>query len=371
MKNVLLLSNASENSPSIRYRLLFPLTILVTRKQLSYRFLSFFSLKTERVLNSDKQFLKILFSLKDAVCFFVRFLYTVLTQRADVVFIKNYIFPFGGAWIEKIAYCLIGRNKMLYYDIDDAIYLNQTRSQNKLFSKLRDASAKVEFWARNADKILVPNQIIKQDLVSKYSLNKVFVEFLACPYEKQYFLNKEELISCKENGKLIFIWLGSPHTQDNLTIFDDFFKRLPQFVQNAEIVIMGANASFQPYRKLAHVRFVAWTPENERDYMRKAHFGLNPLTDDVFESRKSAFKVIQYYRAGILPIVSDVGINKKLIQKYGGIWVENVQSMDDIFNYVVEMRGKHLCEAQMIFDQTQELSVEHNAKIFVEMFKHE
>ena len=360
MKSIVLFSNASEKSPSIRYRMLYPLEQLKKNLKLEYQYVSFFSQKTESILSSTNQVKKILFALLDVLKFLVKI--TKVSKHSNII-IKNYIFPFGGGEIEKIFLSCFSP-RQIYYDIDDAIYLNQTRKQNEIFRKFRNSSSKVQFWVKKADKIFVSNEIIIKDLMELYAIPKErFVEFLSCPYKNQYFNKSNEISKYKINDEIRILWLGSPHTQNNLYIFDEFFKKVPKYIPNVKVILMGTSDDFSKYDQLKHIEVIEWTLENEREEMRKAHFGLNPLINEDFEKRKSAFKVIQYYRAGIIPIVSDVGINDNLICKYGGFCYKESDTYLSICRFISKMRENYLDISISLYENTEELSMERNAEI--------
>lgn len=359
LKKVLVISNTSSNSPAVRYRLLYPLEKLQDESVISYKYLHFYSKRTEKVLNTNNQIKKIIYSLADLICFFFK-ISTIINSRYDCIIIKNYIFPFGGKLPEKIIQSFFKTSKILY-DIDDAIYLNKTRKENLIFSRLRNAYQKIDFWTHVATNIFVSNDIIREDLNNFFKIpgNKC-IQFLSCPYENQYFQKCTEISLFKKNNETIFIWLGSPHTQNNLQIFANFIVDLPKYIKNAKVIIIGATAGFSLFKNLKHVSYEEWSEQNELKYMRLAKFGLNPLSNNIFEKKKSAFKVIQYYRAGIIPIVSDVGINKDLITKYGGYCLNSEKNNSEVYDFILNSLQNYDQISMDIYESTKMLSVEQN-----------
>lgn len=366
MKNILVISAVNEKSPALRYRLIYTLDLLHNEKKVNYEILSFYAKDTDEVMNGNKLILKVLYMLRDLV----RFMYklTTIKVKYDVVIVKNYVFPIGGAGLEKIVRKKFDKCKF-FYDIDDGIYLNKTRKQNSVFNRFRNAFEKVKFWSIECEKLMLSNEIIFKDLNEMIGIDKdKVIEFLSCPFEKQYFENYSEMVTHKEKECVNFIWLGSPHTQDNLLQCESFIMRLPEIVKNAKLFIIGAHKGFEHFRNLEYVEYVEWSMENERKYMRKSHVGLNPLVDDEFEKRKSAFKAIQYYRAGIVPIVSNVGINKRLVEQYGGYCSEkfDIVEMDNYINGVMSNYNEICCN---IYNITKELTVETNKEIIENALK--
>lgn len=361
MKKILLLSNVNIKSPAVRYRMIYTLDELVKENKISYEFKHFYSERTSKAMDGKNQFAKIIYVILDIFKFITEI--KAKKENYHAVIVKNYVFPFGGANFERKLLSSLSYNN-IFYDIDDAIYLNKSRAQNKLFSKFRNAAEKVEFWSKVANKVFVSNKIIKQDLKDLFEINEEkFNEFLSCPYRNQYFSKKEEVLKSKSFDAVNFIWLGSPHTQVNLSMCLDFIKELPKVVNNPRVIMMGCTKDFELFKGLDYVELVEWSEANELKHMREAHFGLNPLYNDEFELRKSAFKVIQYYRAGIIPIVSDVGINQEITNTYGGYCTTSFKMDGDLKVFIEDSLKKFKETSLNIYNKSTVLSVESNKEI--------
>lgn len=361
MKNILLLSNVDRKSPAVRYRMIFTLDKLAEEKKVNYEFMHFYSERTSKAMDGKNQFLKLLYVILDIF----RFISMIKRnkKRYDAIIVKNYVFPFGGAGLERKLLNNLNYEK-IFYDIDDAIYLNKSRAQNKIFSKFRNAAEKVEFWSKASNEIFVSNSIIKGDLISMFDIKEdKFREFLSAPFKNQYFSDQEKILENKSIKETNFIWLGSPHTQVNLAICLDFIKELPRVVSNPKVKIIGCTKDFELFKGLDYVELIEWNENNELKYMREAHFGLNPLYNDEFELRKSAFKVIQYYRAGIIPIVSNVGINKEMTNTFGGHCTESFQMDVAMETFIKDSLKAFSQTALNIYNKSTVLSIESNKEI--------
>ncbi|MGN9160318.1 hypothetical protein [Clostridium sulfidigenes] len=357
MKKILTISAVNEKSPALRYRLTYPLRILEKNEEITYDELSFYSVKTNSAMNGTKMLAKIICIIKDLIMFFYKL--TTCKEKYDIIIIKNYVFPFGGSKVEKLIHKKFKASRFIF-DIDDGIYLNETRQQNRLFKNLRNACEKVGYWTETCDKVMLSNEVIYNDLNKLFKVNsEKVVQFLSCPYENQYFRSNDEIEIYKKQNTVNFIWLGSPHTQENLVKCKEFINELPKIIPNSHVYIIGAHKSFKMFRELNYVEFVDWNMENEKKYMQISHIGLNPLIDNKFEQRKSAFKVIQYYRAGIVPIVSDVGINKNLVATYGGYCTENFD-IDYMNSCIKKILNEYDEISSKIYMNTIELTVEAN-----------
>ena len=357
-----MLSDTNLVMPSIRYRLFFPLKELNSiEPDYQFEVLSFYSESTTWWMGKANNFLKVYSFFRDLLVFLWRIL--CHRKKYDIIIVKNYLVPLFGDTIEKILFSVFTCKK-LFYDIDDGIYLNSTRKENRLFARFRLSSVKVGYWARNADIVIACNNILAADMTQKYSLPvSRFRVVTTYPYRAQYFENTDEIEACKKSDKVTFIWLGSSHTQTYLYLCKEFIQQINAAIDNAEFILIGTDENFHDLDGIANVRKVKWSLEEEVKYMRLAHFGLNPLRDSEFERRKCAFKVIQYYRAGIVPLASAVGFNKDLINKFGGYYTDDFSGDSGLVKYVLNRLKLGMArQANHLYDDTKCLSIENNAK---------
>lgn len=366
MKNVLVLAHKNDLRPSLRYRIVFPLDFLDRKKLVKYKMISLYSYKTEKLLSTNKSIKKIINVFIDIIIFILSFL-MVCRKKYDAVIVKDFLIPLGGGGIEKFFFLLL-KTKKIIYDLDDAIYFNHTRKQNMFFSKFRHMDYKVAFWLRYSSKVIIPNNFIKSDLEKLYSLQKEKTELLlSCPMEKQYYNDIMKINKYSDDGNIPIVWLGSSHTQADLEMFKDVIHNILAAFPNVHIYFVGVTDDWKDYDEEERVHKLKWTPENEILIMRKSVFGINPLRNDDFQKRKSAFKVIQYYRAGIYPLVSDVGINNDLIKKFGGFCIKGNTSSNNI---IAEMKRHiaHLNEnSRMLYKRSKELTVENNSMCILKL----
>lgn len=185
--------------------------------------------------------------------------------------------------------------------------------------------------------------------------------------EKQYYNDIMKINKYSDDGNIPIVWLGSSHTQADLEMFKDVIHNILAAFPNVHIYFVGVTDDWKDYDEEERVHKLKWTPENEILIMRKSVFGINPLRNDDFQKRKSAFKVIQYYRAGIYPLVSDVGINNDLIKKFGGFCIKGNTSSNNI---IAEMKRHiaHLNEnSRMLYKRSKELTVENNSMCILKL----
>jgi glycosyltransferase involved in cell wall biosynthesis len=62
------------------------------------------------------------------------------------------------------------------------------------------------------------------------------------------------------------------------------------------------------------MNFVRWNKETEIEDLLSFNVGIMPLPDDVWTKGKCGFKALQYLSLGIPAVVSDVGVNSRIVE---------------------------------------------------------
>ncbi|MBO5822369.1 MAG: glycosyltransferase [Lentisphaeria bacterium] len=132
-------------------------------------------------------------------------------------------------------------------------------------------------------------------------------------------------------------WIGTPVTHRFLAAHTDILQKMYDIAPFELLVI--ANSALPEIPGIPTFN-VDWSQASEHALLQSCHAGIMPLDDSAFARGKSAFKLIQYLRAGIPAIASAIGENQ-LVIKHGktgfcasdaGEWVEAWQKLaDDAF----------------------------------------
>lgn len=115
-----------------------------------------------------------------------------------------------------------------------------------------------------------------------------------------------------ERGETLRIgWIGTPITYKFLQQHTGILQKMYALSPFELLVIAREELPVIPG---IPTKCVNWTQETEHQLLQSCHIGIMPLDDSSFARGKSAFKLIQYLRAGIPAIASAVGENIKVIQ---------------------------------------------------------
>lgn len=275
---------------------------------------------------------------------FRRFKELAATAPAVPLFIEYELLPFMPYLIEK--HFLAKRPYILNFD--DAVDLR--------YAKLPVLCKKYPQLIANAAGIIVAND----ELFNRFA-----------PYNKNIFklptvppVPPQDVSIDIPRGDLLRIgWIGTPVTHRFLREHTATLQKMYAAHPFELLVIAKEDLPDIPG---IPTRNVNWSGETEHALLKSCQLGIMPLDDSPFARGKSAFKLIQYLRAGIPAIASAVGENTRVIveNKTGFCastsdeWITAWQKLAD-----TEFRASL---SPAIADEAEKYSFERNAKLLAE-----
>ncbi|MBE6391603.1 MAG: glycosyltransferase family 4 protein [Lentisphaerae bacterium] len=116
-----------------------------------------------------------------------------------------------------------------------------------------------------------------------------------------------------EKGELIRIgWIGTPVTYAFLQKHTETLQKM--FACHPFELLVIAREDLPPIPGIP-AKYVNWSASGEHALLQSCQLGIMPLDDSEFAKGKSAFKLIQYLRAGIPAIASATGENLNVIRQ--------------------------------------------------------
>lgn len=226
----------------------------------------------------------------------------ILARRSEVLIVHREAFPFLTPLGERLA---ARRAGLAVLDVDDAVYAPPThRADWRRFA--RDPRRAAGF-ARVFDLILCGNESLAEWFGGGRAQTRLAY---TCPPST----TPMEKLGTASTGVL---WTGSQSTLPSLT------ERLPEILTACEAlgltltVLGGANIAELPSHPL--LRAERWTAAREEQALRGCGVGLMPLPDTEWERGKSGFKALLYLAAGMVAVVSPVGINAEIIARHRNV----------------------------------------------------
>ncbi len=271
----------------------------IEKKGWAYDYASFIDLPTWQILHKPQRFVQKAGGMLRA--FHRRLLLMFRLRQYDYVFIHREASHIGPPIFEWMISKVL--HKKIIYDFDDAIWLPNYSSHNKLFHRLK--------YYRKVHSIF--------KMSHKISAGNRYLASFAAKANKQVIVNPttidtENYHNCIKNQstqKIIIGWTGTLTTIRYLYPLLPIIQKLEHKYDFEFHVIANENPLFD----LKSFRFIPWKKETEIDDLLQFNIGLMPLEDDKWAKGKCGFKALQYMSLGIPAIVSPVGVNTEIIDE--------------------------------------------------------
>ena len=265
----------------------------------------------------------------------------------DVPMIIEYeLFPFMPYLIEKL---FIGKRRYIL-NFDDAVDLR--------YRKIPFLCSKYPRLIANAAGVIVANDELLERF-SQYNQNIFKLPTVPPP--------PPETSAIFPKGEILRVgWIGTPVTyaflQKHTAVLQEMYRIHPFEL----LVIARENLPEIPG---IPAKYVNWSMENEHSLLQSCHIGIMPLDDSSFARGKSAFKLIQYLRAGIPALASAIGENTKVIQQgKTGFCASTSQEWIDFWQFLADEKNR-ADMAEHIAAEAEKYSFYVNASRLIEIIK--
>jgi len=187
--------------------------------------------------------------------------------------------------------------KPIYFDVDDAIWLNfKFNSQLKIVSKF--------------DKLICGNDFIG-NYFSKYNKN-IFILPTPVNTDLYFPIDKDDI-----NEEIFYIgWVGS---SSGFIFFDNDIQfalnNLLNKYKNWKFLVISDIKPQFAFIDNSKIVFKQWDPNFESDYVNMMDIGLMPLNNTDWSKGKCSYKMLIYMACGIPVVVSNYGMNTTVLNK--------------------------------------------------------
>lgn len=289
---------------------------------------------------ANGKFLKLLYTLIfSLIPGYFRRLYAInkiLREKNNYnIFIQRECFPriigpIGRVLLKKI----LGNATNVYWDFDDNIF------ESKEISKCEET-----LLCEYSNKIFVGNQYLRGKL-DLPDMEKVFVINTTDTMMENIDLDKIN-IHRKEKleEEVTLIWIGTKFNLKHLeNIISELDAAASKMTSKRMVLKVISDGLIKNQTKHLIIKNIKWERSLALQEMLDAHIGLMPLNDNEFTKGKCAFKAVQAIGCGLPVIVSDVGMNKEVVEKGNGILIQNNHDWSEavlkLVSSTVEWEGK-------------------------------
>ncbi len=244
--------------------------------------------------------------------------------RADAVFIRGHLFPYGPPVLEHLLRLL---NPRIVFDVDDAMW------EPPAFVRSPFLGAVDYGWARKMTHI-ARHAIAGNVTIADYLRGCGGCGVTIIPTCIDMDRHTQKDYGGKPPGAPVTLgWTG---LRDNLGYLDTVREALCELTRTRNIeLLVVSDGEYHPDG--VPVRNEPWTPENEIAVLQEADIGLMPLTDTPRARGKCAFKALQFMGVGTPVVLSPVGMNAEVVEQgvsgfcatTPGEWREALQQLVD------------------------------------------
>lgn len=222
-------------------------------------------------------------------------------KKFDVVYLHLWATPFGPPiyekWVRK-------RAKRLIYDIDDLIYLRNTKSKAHPLVTWIKGRKKPLYLMKHADHVITCTPYL-DEFVRKFNNHTTDISSTVDTDSRYKVVN-----GYSNNKKITIGWSGSVSTAKYFYLLADVFKRLSKTHQ-FKIVVMGDPQLSIPGLE---IEALSWTEKDEIKTLQRFDIGVYPLPNEEWVYGKSGLKAIQYMALGIPTVATGIGANFRVME---------------------------------------------------------
>lgn len=239
----------------------------------------------------------------------------------DVFYIHRESSPFGYPVLEWLISKVF--KKRMIYDFDDAIFLDDDARKNIIdYLKYK---RKVQLLAKWSDIVVVGNDFLN-DWAKKYNDRVMIIPTVVNTESEHYPRNIE-------NEQLVIGWTGSKSTNVYLELIRTIIADLQQKYSFQFLVI----SSEDPKLEGVNYNYKQWNKNSEIEDLSAIDIGLMPLIDSPWAKGKCGFKAIQYMALGKPAVVSNVGVNGKIVDhNVNGYVINTFEEWYDKLAHLIE-----------------------------------
>lgn len=259
----------------------------------------FVSIPFSKIVNKKGFFLRKLYYLIAA--YFNRIIDLFLIRKYDIVYIHLWVTPIGFPFFE---FLYVFFAKKVIYDIDDLIFLKDTKNETNLIVNKIKGRSKPIYLMKKSDHVITCTPFL-DSFVKKFNVNTTDI---SSTVNTDIYAPKSNYEI--QNNQLIIGWSGSHSTSKYVYLLEDVFKELTLLGINYKLLIMGDEKfNIQGINYEA----ISWSKEKEIEVIRSFDIGIYPLPDTQWIMGKSSLKAIQYMSLGVPTIASALGTTSRVI----------------------------------------------------------
>ena len=170
--------------------------------------------------------------------------------------------------------------------------------------------------------------------------------------------------------KPVIVWIGNVGNEEYLDLVRAPLQRLARSIAFV-LRVIGSSAAMRFRIPGVDVENLEWSEDEEGEWLLGSSIGIMPLQDREYERGKCAFKLIQYFSAGLPVVASPVGMNSEVVVHGGNGFL--AASDDEWHEYLLkllesaELRRRMGGEGYATY--RRRFTRDHNAALWVDILR--
>jgi glycosyltransferase involved in cell wall biosynthesis len=180
-----------------------------------------------------------------------------------------------------------------------------------------------------ANAIIVPTVRLKEICEESYPRKPVFA------IEEPVDCSRFDATAVEKSDVPTLVWAGSPYSQSELVAMRDILAAVHR-LRPFDLVVLSGDR--KPALSLPIPwRWVSFSPANEQEFIPRAWAGFCRLETDDYASAKGCYKTKVYMAAGTVPVVTDIGHARQVVNAAGAgvlirdndarLWIDTLVQM--------------------------------------------
>ncbi len=243
-------------------------------------------------------------------CLLIRMRWLFSLGQFDMVVSHRECVPIGPVLFERV---VRWRKKPFVFIYDDALFVFKPSTRNRLYDLFK-SPRKFYTIFKQANLVIGANDYLAQvprDAGANAKTLRIGEDLdrYTCPDVGQ---NQSEKTS-SDDQSICIGWIGSPSTEKYLSLIRDPLNAIGRRFPGTRLLVIGGGKFQLDDMPVEHA---AWSAATEVSNLHRIDIGLMPLPDEQWSLGKSGGKARLYMAVGIVPVVTDIGFNRDLIDDY-------------------------------------------------------